>query len=243
MVCDRILVEPYSLPPLRYEYSALEPWIDEQTMRIHHDHHHRRYVQALNETEARLTAVRTSGDHLLIQSLQQRAASLASAHYLHRLFWDSMGRYQGRPQGDLAAQINEDFGSLTALKFRFSAAAVGMESGGWVILAWQPATQRLVCVVAEGNVLQADSAMVLLMALDVWEHAYYLKYQQRRAEYVHNWWNTVDWARVGVRFNDAVDDRRSPASLGPSVRDRDGIRTPPAGFAAVAPPGHLMVVR
>jgi len=236
-------MQPYSLPPLRYEYCALEPWIDEQTMRIHHDHHHRRYVQALNETEARLAAVRTSGDHLLIQSLQQRTASLASAHYLHRLFWDSMGRYQGRPQGDLAAQIDEDFGSFTALKFQLSAAAVGMESGGWVLLAWQPATQRLVSMVVEGNVLQADWAIVPLMALDVWEHAYYLKYQQRRAEYVHNWWNTVDWARVGVRFNGAVDDRPFRSRLGPSARDRDGTQTLPVGFAAAAPAGHLVVVR
>ena len=191
----------HELPALPYDYDALHPWIDEQTMRLHHDYHHRRWVDELNAAQDRLVAAWQSGDALLIRHFQRLVAFYQSEHALHGLFWETMGPNQGgQPSGDLADQITQDFGSFGALKSRFSRVANSIETAGWAVLVWQPGHWQLAIMSGESYRLQTGASGTALLALDVWEHAYYLRYQHRRAEYVHNWWNTVNWARVAERF-------------------------------------------
>lgn len=200
-----LTLKRHVLPSLPYDYCALQPWIDEQTMRIHHGYHHLRFVEELNAAQARLEAAWQSGDISLVRHFQQLVATHESAHALHALFWETMGPNQGgQPRGELTDQISEDFGSFATFKSCFSAAASSLETGGWVMLAWQPKSQQLAIRAAEGYRLDAGVDAGALLVLDVAEHAYYLKYQHRRAEYVHNWWNTVHWPRVMQRFAVAV---------------------------------------
>ncbi|MGE5481504.1 MAG: superoxide dismutase [Bacteroidota bacterium] len=192
---------PYELPPLPYPYNALEPYIDEQTMRLHHDMHHKAYVDGLNKAEAALAEARAKGDFALVKHWSREAAFNGSGHLLHSIFWTIMGPNQGgKPSGELLKQIEKDFGSFDAFQKHFTAAAVAVEGSGWAILAWEPNAQKLVILQAEKHQNLTEWGVVPLLVLDVWEHAYYLKYQNRRAEYVNNWWNVVNWPEVARRF-------------------------------------------
>jgi Fe-Mn family superoxide dismutase len=189
----------HAVPSLPYDYAALEPWVDELTMRIHHGGHHRTTVETLNAAEAQLALARRAGDFVLARYLQQRFALSAAEHTLHCLFWQSMAPNEGgAPRDDLADQISEDFGSFVGFKSEFSAAANSLESTGWAILAWQ--NERLGIVAAESHRLQTEWVNAAILVLDMSEHAYYLRYQNRRGEYAHNWWNTVNWPRAARRF-------------------------------------------
>lgn len=208
----------HALPPLPYDYSALKPWIDDLTMQIHYDHHHRQCVDALNAAQERLVAAWQSGDFCLARHLQRLVALNESAHFLHSVFWETMGPNQGgQPGGELADQISQDFGSFPSFKSRFSAAAGSLQDGGWVVLAWHPGTEQVVIRTAERHWLPVGWGGGVLLALDVWEHAYYLKYQNRRAEYVHNWWNTVNWPRVAQRFAAATQPKSDSVPRGTSA--------------------------
>ena len=175
---------PHVLPPLPYDYNALEPHIDEQTMRLHHDIHHKAYVDGLNAAEEKLAAARASGDFAAVQALERAVAFHGSGHFNHCIFWENMSpNGGGTPSGDLAAQIDKDFGSFEAFKGHFSAAAATVEGNGWGVPGWHPVAGRLM--------------------IDVWEHAYYLNYQNKRPAYVEAWWNVVNWANVSERFEQA----------------------------------------
>jgi Fe-Mn family superoxide dismutase len=201
------------LPPLPYDYSALEPWIDALTVRIHHDHHHLKCIEGLNAAEERLAAAWQSGDLSLVPHFQRLVAVHEAEHFLHGLFWEIMGADQGgQPRDQLADQVVEDFGSFAAFKSRFSAAATNLEAGGWVVLVWQLGSQQLAIRTLGRHRQLWGWGSIALLALDVWEHAYYLKYEDRRGEYVHNWWNTVNWTRVGFRFAGATSSRSSIGS-------------------------------
>lgn len=221
-----------ALPALPYGYTALEPWIDRDTMHLHHDFHHRRCVEALNNIEAHLARLRGHADPAFIQQLEQVAAWRACEHRLHCLYWEVMAPNQGgHPRGELADQILEDFGTFADFKRRFTAIANGMTAGGWAVLAWHPERQRLLVVTAGHPDQRLEEPIVPLLALDVWAHAYCLQYNDRRPEYVHNWWNTVNWPRVAEHFAAALrgEPPRTEAraqSLGPgaptsSVPERD----------------------
>lgn len=191
----------HRLPTLPYGYDALEPWIDERTMRLHHDKHHQKYVDGLNAVEEKLEVARVGGDYALIRYLERLIAFHGSGHFLHSIFWESMGPNQGgKPTDELAEQIDNDFGSFADFKAHFSAAACGIESSGWSILAWQPQGEQLVVLAAESHQNQTEWGVTPILVLDVWEHAYYLKYENRRTEYVHNWWNVVNWSKVAATF-------------------------------------------
>jgi Fe-Mn family superoxide dismutase len=208
----------HALPPLPYDYGALKPWIDDLTMQIHYDHHHRQCVDHLNVAQERLVAAWQSGDFSLIRHFQRLVALNESGHFLHSVFWETMGPNQGgQPRAELLDQINQDFGSFASFKSRFSAAASSLQDGGWVVLAWHPGTEQIVIRAAEHHWLPVNWGGAVLLVLDVWEHAYYLKYQNRRAEYVHNWWNTVNWPRVAQRFAAASQPDSSPVSSGTSA--------------------------
>ena len=208
---DRIKSEegkmPHQLPPLAYDYNALEPNIDEQTMRLHHDIHHKGYVDGLNKAEDMLAQARKSGDYALVKHWSREAAFHGSGHFLHAIFWPNMAPAGkgggGEPGGALAQAINKDFGSFEAFKAQFSAAAGAVEGSGWAILAYQAAGDQLVILQSEKHQNLTQWGVIPLLVLDVWEHAYYLKYQNRRPEYVKNFFNIINWGDVAARYGKA----------------------------------------
>jgi Fe-Mn family superoxide dismutase len=193
------------LPPLPYAYNALEPHIDEQTMRLHHDIHHKAYVDGLNAAEDKLAKARESGDWSVVQAAQRAVAFHGSGHFNHCIFWENMSpQGGGAPSGDLAARITKDFGGFDKLKAHFSQAAATVEGNGWGILAWHPMAGRLLVLASMNHQNQGVHGSLPLLMLDVWEHAYYLKYQNKRAAYVEAWWNVVNWKDVERRFAGAL---------------------------------------
>lgn len=197
----------YELPPLPYDYDALEPYIDEQTMRLHHDKHHLGYVNGLNAALEKLEAARKSGDFAAVKAVSRDAAFNGSGHLLHSIFWPNMAPAGngggGEPTGDLAAQIDKDFGSFANFKAHFAAAAKAVEGSGWALLVWEPNGGQLVVLQSEKHQNLTQWGVIPLLVLDVWEHAYYLKYQNNRGAYVDNWWNVVNWSDVAERFKAA----------------------------------------
>lgn len=191
----------YTLPELPYAYNALEPHYDEQTVRIHHDMHHKAYVDGLNNALSKLAQARENGDYALIKHWEKELAFQGSGHVLHTLFWENMTpQSSGNPSGDLLKQIEQDFGSFEAFQKQFSAAAGAVEGSGWAVLGWQPQLGQLLITQVEKHQDLTVWGIVPLLILDVWEHAYYLKYQNRRAEWIKAWWNIVNWEVVAQRF-------------------------------------------
>ncbi len=191
----------HKLPPLPYSYKALEPYIDEKTMRIHHDKHHQSYVDGLNTAEKKLEESRRTGDFELVKNWERDLAFNGAGHYLHTLFWDVMSpKGGGKPKGPLLEEINRSFGNYDAFKKQFSEAANKVEGGGWAILVWSPRSHRLEILTAEKHQNLSQWDVVPLLPLDVWEHAYYLKHQNERAAYIKDWWNVVNWPYVEDRY-------------------------------------------
>ncbi len=194
----------HTLPPLPYPYKALEPHIDEQTMRLHHDKHHQSYVDGLNTAEKKLAEAREKDNFDLIKHWEREAAFHGAGHYLHTIFWNIMSPKGGSiPSGAIAEQISNDFGSIDAFKRQFAQAAEKVEGGGWAILVWSPRSHRLEILQAEKHQNLSQWDVIPLLVLDVWEHSYYLKYQNKRADYIKAWWNVVNWAHVNERFEQA----------------------------------------
>lgn len=191
----------HTLPPLPYAYNALEPYIDEKTMVIHHDKHHQSYVDGLNKAEIKLAEARKSGDFDLVKHWERELAFNGAGHYLHTIFWNVMSpQGGGRPTGALLDAIERSFGSYEAFKAQFTEAANKVEGGGWAILVWSPRSRRLEILTAEKHQNLSQWDVVPLLALDVWEHAYYLKHQNNRADYIKDWWKVVNWPFVSERY-------------------------------------------
>jgi Fe-Mn family superoxide dismutase len=194
----------YVLPPLPYDYNALEPHIDEQTMRLHHDRHHAAYVAGLNKALSELAAARKSGDFGLVKHWEREAAFNGSGHFLHCIFWTSMRpNGGGNPPDALAQALEADLGGVDAFKKQFSAAAAAVEGSGWAVLAYEPIAGQMRVLQAEKHQNLTQWGVVPLLVLDVWEHAYYLKYQNRRPDYIAAWWNVVNWDDVSRRLTAA----------------------------------------
>jgi Fe-Mn family superoxide dismutase len=201
---QQVPVGGHTLPPLPYAYDTLEPYIDEHTMRIHHDMHHQSYVDGLNIAELQLQTARDTGNFELVKHWERELAFNGAGHYLHTLFWNVMSPYGGgEATGSLSNQIRNDFGSLAAFMKQFSEGAAKIEGSGWAILVWSPRSRRLEILTAEKHQNLSQWDVVPLLALDVWEHAYYLRHQNRRPEYVQEWWNVVNWPYVNERFEEA----------------------------------------
>jgi superoxide dismutase, Fe-Mn family len=191
----------YQLPELPYAYNALEPLYDEATIRLHHDAHHKAYVDGLNNAEIKLAEAREKGDFALVKHWERELAFHGSGHLLHTLFWMNMSPTGGgAPSGVLAERINQDFGSFEGFKKQFSAAAVAVEGSGWALLVWNPEFGKLEILQAEKHQNLTQWGAAPLLTVDVWEHAYYLKYQNKRAAWVEAWWNLVNWEDVAQRF-------------------------------------------
>jgi Fe-Mn family superoxide dismutase len=195
----------YTLPMLRYAYDALEPHIDAQTMTLHHGKHHKAYVDGLNAALMGLEKVRGGGspdDLAKVRDLTDAVAFNGSGHTLHSVFWNSMKKDGGgEPSGSLAKYFGRDFGGFRGFQTQFSATANKVQGSGWAILAWEPLGRRLVVLGAEKHQNLTMFGCVALLVLDVWEHAYYLKYQNRRADYVAAFWNVIDWDNVAERLS------------------------------------------
>ncbi|RBW69766.1 superoxide dismutase [Bacillus taeanensis] len=196
----------HKLPPLPYAYNALEPYIDERIMRLHHDKHHQSYVDGLNKAEKEMEKARRNNDFDLIKHWEREAAFNGGGHYLHTIFWNVMTpKGGGEPKGELLQEIKRTFGSFQQFKKHFSEAAKKVEAVGWAILVWAPRSHRLEILQAEKHQNLSQWDVIPLLVLDVWEHAYYLQYENKRAEYVDNWWNVVNWPEVSERFKKAKE--------------------------------------
>jgi Fe-Mn family superoxide dismutase len=200
---------PFEVPPLPYDYGALEPHIDEQTMRLHHDKHHQAYVDkanaALEGTEwadRPVEEVLTNLDRLP-DDKRTIVRNNGGGHYNHTLFWEIMGPDGGgQPDGALADALEHAFGGFDAFKEEFSAAAVNRFGSGWAWLVHDGSALRVTSTANQDAPVMEGQTPIL--GLDVWEHSYYLKYQNRRPDYVAAWWNVVNWPEVARRYESLV---------------------------------------
>ncbi len=199
----------FELPPLPYDYAALEPHIDEQTMRIHHDKHHQAYVdnanKALDGTEWADRPVEAVLANIEIVSNDIRAAvrNNAGGHANHSLFWEIMSPDGGgEPDGELGAAVESMFGGLDELKAAVNDAGVKRFGSGWTWLVWDGTGLAVLSTPNQDSPI--SDSKVPLLGIDVWEHAYYLKYQNRRPDYLAAWWNVVNWQEVARRYQEAA---------------------------------------
>lgn len=198
-------LRPYVLPKLPYAYDALEPALDEKVLRIHHTKHHAGYVRGLNATLSALEKARGAENFSQIKALSRALAFHGSGHVLHTLYWQSM-RPKGAavPKGRLGAAILRDFGSFVGFERQFKAAAKKVEGSGWAVLAFEPMGRRLLILQAEKHQNLAIWGAVPLMVCDVWEHAYYDQYQNRRGAYVEGFFKLIDWPTVAHQYAAAL---------------------------------------
>lgn len=198
---------PFELPALPYPYTALEPHIDEQTMRIHHDKHHGAYVTNLSKALEGAASLQGKTIDELVGNLNAVPENIRTAvrnngggHYNHTMFWEIMKPGgPSAPSGDLAAAITATFGSVDKLKEAINAAGLGRFGSGWAWLVLDAAGKLIVVSTPNQDNPLTDGQKAIL-GVDVWEHAYYLKYQNRRADYLTAWWNVVNWNEVAARY-------------------------------------------
>lgn len=196
----------FQLNPLPYAYDALEPFIDTQTMQIHHDKHHAAYVTNLNaaldkhpELAGKLLETLLADLNAVPEDIRTAVRNHGGGTWNHDLFWQIMGpKAAGEPGGDLGKAIDAAFGGFVNFKVEFEKAAMGRFGSGWAWLVKKGSGLAIVSTANQDTPL--SDGLTPILALDVWEHAYYLKYQNRRAEYVAGWWNVVNWGEVARRF-------------------------------------------
>jgi Fe-Mn family superoxide dismutase len=194
----------YVLPELAYDPAALEPHLSGRIVELHHGKHHAAYVTAANATLDRLDEARAAGDWTNIVGLEKSLAFNLGGHVLHAMYWTNLSPDGGgEPVGELAAAIDEWFGSFGSFRAQFSQAATTVQGSGWALLTWEPLGARLIVEQLEVHHESTVLGGVPLLAIDTWEHAYYLQYENRRADYVQAIWNVVNWADVMRRFDDA----------------------------------------
>jgi Fe-Mn family superoxide dismutase len=195
----------YVLPLLPYDKNALEPHIDAQTMEIHHDKHHAAYVAGLNKALKELKNIRDGGgDASLIKHWSREVSFHGSGHINHTLFWNMMAPAGkgggGQPSGKLAEAITTAFGSFDKFLAQFKAAATQVEGGGWAWLVYDPVSKGLGVIQEEKQQDMMLTGSRPILGIDVWEHAYYLKYQNKRGDYISAWMNVVNWGFAGELF-------------------------------------------
>jgi len=191
----------YTLPDLPYDYSALAPHISATIMQLHHDKHHQAYVTGANTALASLAEARDKGDLANVNKLEKDLAFNLGGHINHSIFWTNMSPDGGdKPTGDLAAAIDDQFGSFDKFAAHFTATAMGVQGSGWSVLGYDSIGQNLMIVQFFDQQGNLPAGIVPLLMLDVWEHAYYLDYQNVRADYVKAFWNIANWANVQERF-------------------------------------------
>ncbi|MEN9607072.1 MAG: hypothetical protein RL605_900 [Actinomycetota bacterium] len=194
----------YVLPELSYDYAALEPNISARIMELHHSKHHAAYVAGINTALEQLEEARANEAFGNINKLQKDLAFHLGGHINHSIFWNNLAPNAGdKPEGELAAAIDEFFGSFDAFRAHFNATAMGIQGSGWAFLAWDSLGERLIIEQLYDQQGNLAAATVPLLMLDMWEHAFYLDYQNVKGDYVKAFWNIVNWADVQARFESA----------------------------------------
>ncbi|MCJ7445253.1 MAG: superoxide dismutase [Methanotrichaceae archaeon] len=195
----------YSLPDLPYAYNALEPFISEIQLKLHHDKHHAAYVNGANAILERLDKARQTGTDVDMKATLKELSFNVGGHTLHRLFWNNLAPAANKqPGGALADAIKNEFGSFDRLKKEFSQAATSVEGSGWAALAFCGQTYRPIIMQIEKHNVNVGPQERILMVLDVWEHAYYLDYKNERAKFVEAFWNIVNWDEVNKRLETII---------------------------------------
>ncbi|OZM83406.1 superoxide dismutase [Pseudonocardia sp. MH-G8] len=194
----------YTLPDLPYDYGALAPHIAGEIMQLHHSKHHQTYVTAANQTLDKLAAARESGDFAAIVGLEKTLAFNLGGHVNHSIFWNNLSPDGGgKPQGELAAAVDEHFGSFDAFQAHFTAVATTIQGSGWAILGWDTLGKQLLIHQLYDQQANLPAGQIPLVMLDMWEHAFYLQYRNVKPDYVKAWWNVVNWADAAARFDKA----------------------------------------
>jgi Fe-Mn family superoxide dismutase len=194
----------YVLPDLTYDYGALEPSISGKIMELHHDKHHLAYVNGANLALEALEEAREKNDLTWVNKLQKDLAFNLAGHVNHTVFWRNMSPEGGdKPTGELAAAIDEFFGSYDAFRAHFTAAALGIQGSGWAILAWDILGSKLIIEQLYDHQGNLAVGSIPLLMLDMWEHAFYLDYQNVKGDYVKAFWSIVSWPDVQARFEAA----------------------------------------
>jgi Fe-Mn family superoxide dismutase len=205
-------VKSFTLPKLPYDYKALAPYISEEQLKLHHDKHHQAYVNGANKLLSNIDETMKTGTQLdywisfgYVKALAKELAFNIGGHMLHTTFWENMAPAGkgggGAPGGAIADVINKEFGSYEAFKKMFSAAATSTEGSGWAALAMHPCIGRPIIVQIEKHNVNVIPNFQILMALDVWEHAYYVDYKNDRAKFVEAFWNVVNWDKVNKNLS------------------------------------------
>ncbi|ADU49856.1 superoxide dismutase [Intrasporangium calvum] len=194
----------YTLPELDYDYAALEPHISARIMELHHSKHHKAYVDGANAAVAKLEELRESGDYAAVNGVEKNLAFHLGGHTNHSVFWKNMSPDGGgRPEGEVAAAIDEYFGGFDKFQAHFNANANAIQGSGWSILSWDTLAARphiMQLFDQQGNI---PVGQIPLLQLDMWEHAFYLQYENVKADYVNAWWNVVNWQDVAARLERA----------------------------------------
>ena len=206
-------INKFVLPPLPYKPDALEPHIDAQTVSLHHDKHHATYVAGLNRAIEALGEMRKKeSDPTELRNWLRELAFHGSGHFLHVLYWNEMGpNGGGQPAGALAKEIDRNFGSFKQFSDQFQAAAVAVEGAGWGILAFEPISKQLLIMQAEKHQNLTAWGVQPVLVVDVWEHAYYLKYQNKRKDYVAAFMNVINWEAANTRLSSITQDASAAA--------------------------------
>lgn len=194
----------YVLPPLPFDFSALEPHISGRIMELHHDKHHGTYVTNANGLLDRLDESRAREDFATLPALERGLAFNVSGHVLHSVFWQNLtARAEPEPRGALAEQIQRDFGSFAIFRKQMTAAASTVMGSGWGALVWEPLLGKLMTVQIYDHQSNITQAGVPIMVLDAWEHAWYLQYENRKTDFFDATWNLWNWADIAARFEQA----------------------------------------
>ncbi len=200
------MAKTYTLPPLPYAYNALEPYISQQIMTLHHDKHHNAYVVGANAALDKLEKARAGTLQIDVRGVLRDLSFNVDGHKLHSIFWPNMapaGKGGGSPGGKLADKINSDFGSFDKFKQQFGDAAKTVEGSGWALLLYDSEIDTLVMTQVEKQNFMHLAELPIILATDLWEHAFYLQYLNDKAKYVDAWWNVVNWDDAGKRFDKA----------------------------------------
>jgi Fe-Mn family superoxide dismutase len=218
----------YVLPDLTYDYGALEPHISAKIMQLHHDKHHKGYVDGANAAVDALEEARQKGDFGRIAAIEEALAFNLSGHVLHSLFWKNLSpNGGGNPSGKLAAAIDRDFGSFNVFKQQLTKAAATCMGSGWGALMWDTLSGRLLTVQLHDHQSQTVVGAVPLLVIDAWEHAWYLQYLNEKAKFFDAIWNVLNWTDVAQRFEqaqglslglDTAAERSSPGEVAPGKR-------------------------
>jgi Fe-Mn family superoxide dismutase len=194
-------VSKYVLPDLRYDYGALEPHVSGEIMELHHDKHHRAYVEGANRAIEKLMEIRRRGDYESVAPLERAMAFNVSGHVLHSIFWQNMSPDGGgEPDGELARAIERDFGDFQSFRKQINQAASTIMGSGWGALVWDPVIRRLGTTQIYDHQSNVTQGGIPLLVMDAWEHAYYLQYRTEKARFFEALWNVWNWDDIASRY-------------------------------------------